>query len=181
VQLFLLNFVLRDFSIETAVNSWRGCYCVWWLFWLNLRGSPNVHGVLLRQVDDREAYAHHKISALKVSPEIREAGDFGIHHQRHNVALVAVARRIPLLAPLPTGTALPQAFDLDLSNGIRNPLGGVRLSGAKKDLGGWLRQHSLGLVAITGFELAAALEAKHKGDVGFAVLGNGGVQLRQSL
>jgi len=41
VLLFLLDFVPRDFSIETAVSSCRRCF--WWLFRLNLRG-PLIRG-----------------------------------------------------------------------------------------------------------------------------------------
>ena len=51
----------------------------------------------------------------------------------------------------------------------------------KKDLRRGLRQHGLGVVAVSGFQLTAALEAEHDGVVGLAVLRDGGVQLRQPL
>ena len=57
----------------------------------------------------------------------------------------------------------------------------IQFAGPQKDLRGRLRQHGLGVVAVAGFELAAALEAEDERIVRLAVFGDGGVQLWEPL
>ena len=57
----------------------------------------------------------------------------------------------------------------------------VSTCSAEKDLGRGLREHRLGIVAVTRFELAPALESEHDRIVRLPVFGDGSVQLWQSL
>src|SRR5439155_3171482 len=174
-HLLAADFVWRELLFERAA----GCGCnrrgLQRFFWLDLHRSLNVPRMLARKCDDRETHSHNKISAFEVPAQVREAANFGIHHQCLDLALIVVAGRFTLVPQLAARPALFQTLDLHSANRSRNPLCGVRFAGAKEDFCRGLRQHGLGLMAVARLQLAAPLEAKHYRIIRFAVLRNGSV------
>src|SRR5713226_319264 len=77
--------------------------------------------------------------------------------------------------------ALSYPLDLLFSYGVANPFRCVRLARAQEDFRRRLRHHRFRFVPITHFQLAASLETQHHRIVGFAVLRDRRVQLRQPL
>src|SRR5438094_659277 len=75
-------------------------------FGTDRRWSLDESRMICRKLDNRKTHPHHKVSAFEITVQVFESADLGIHHQRHNVALVVVTRRIPLPAHLPARTAL---------------------------------------------------------------------------
>ena len=71
---------------------------------------------------------------------------------------------VTALAAAALRSAFGEPFDLDVPDGVGDPLRGVRFARAKKDLRRRLREHRLGVVAVAGFELTASLEAEHDRD-----------------
>src|SRR5579875_2983274 len=76
---------------------------------------------------------------------------------------------------------LLHALDLDFADGVRHPLGSLRLGGLEEDFGSRLRQHHLGEMAVDGLQLRLTLKAEYKRVFALPVLGNRSVQLRETL
>jgi hypothetical protein len=77
--------------------------------------------------------------------------------------------------------SLPQPLDLNLADSFADPFRSPRLGGAEEDLRGWLREHGLGVFAVTRLHLTATLKAQDDGILRFPILGDGGMKLRQPL
>ena len=73
------------------------------------------------------------------------------------------------------------ALDLHLADGAADPLGRIRLGRLQEYLGGGLRKHDLGKVAVDDFQLRLALETEHDRVARLTVFGDGRVKLWQLL
>ena len=76
-----------------------------------------------RHIKVRERESCHIVLILHVGVEVRESGDFGLHHQRFN---------LPVQGEVSTSTGavevgLAKPFDLDLSDELADPLASTRL------------------------------------------------------
>ena len=76
---------------------------------------------------------------------------------------------------------LAQPLDLNLADSFADPFRSPRLGGAEEDFRGGLREHGLGIFPVAGLHLAASLKAKDDRVLRFAILGDGGMKLRQPL
>ena len=128
-------------------------------------------------MDERETQAHDEVADLEIPAQRREPGNLTRHHERLDLAFEPVA----LLAAARARPAFPQALDFDLTDRVGDPLRRVRLTGAEEDLGRRLGEHGFGVVAVPRLKLAASLETEDHWVVRFPVLGDRGVQLRQTL
>jgi len=86
-----------------------------------------------------------------------------------------------LASALTVIVAFAELLNLDFTYCLTDPSGSARLTRFEEDLGGRLREHSLGVFAVASLKLTTALEAKYHRVVRFPVLGNGCVELREPL
>ena len=109
--------------------------------------------------------------------QVFEAGDFGLHHQRF---LLAVESEISTgTRAVEVGFAHP--FDLHFADELAHPLASPGLLGLEPDIGGWLRQHDLGKMAVDVFELGLALETQDQWVPAFSVLSYRRMKLGEPL
>src|SRR5688572_9765899 len=106
--------------------------------------------------------------------QVRETADLAREHQRLDVALQRIARRMagrrrPAVAG---GSALFQALGFHITQSLRDPLRCVWLARAKKDLGRRLRQHGLGIEPVPLRQLRAPLETEYERTIALASLGH---------
>ena len=98
----------------------------------------------------------------------------------HDERLGRDLKGVLLSATNQTPTArLLQTLKLHLSDRIGNPLCRVRLGGLEEYLCRGLREDDFGILAVTLFELAPALESEHNRVAGFAALRDDSMELRQ--
>src|SRR4051812_16780101 len=76
---------------------------------------------------------------------------------------------------------LPKPLDFYFANRFAHPFGSTRFGRTQEYLGGWLRQHCLGILAIASFHLASTLESEDDRILRLAILCDGGVKLRKAL
>ena len=107
--------------------------------------------------NERKRESGDMIAVLEEPAQVVEAGDLRGQDKRLRLA---VEREVPARASAVV-MGLAQPFDLDLADGLADPFGGARLGGAQEDFRGRLREHGLGILAVAGFHLAAALEAEN--------------------
>src|SRR5271157_5489154 len=119
----------------------------------------------------------HVIAVLEIGVKVFQTANFGVQHQRLGLA---VERKVPAVSGAVEVRFL-HAFDLHLADGAADPLGGIRFGCLQENLGGGLRQHDLGKVAVDDFQLRFALETENDWVARLAVLGNGRMKLRQLL
>src|SRR5712692_8165588 len=150
------------------------------LGWLLCR-ALDVLPLFALKLDVRETHPRHEIPALEITVHLFKAADFARHHQRPDLAFEVIALRFARLWELLICTALAYPLNLLFSDGVANPFRCVRLARAQEDFRRGLRHHRLRFVPITHFQLAAALKTQDHRIVGFAILGDCRVQLRQSL
>ena len=130
--------------------------------------------MLFLEIDKWKREARDMVAVLQKAAQVVQSGNFRRQNQRFSLA---VEREVTACAGAVI-VRLAQPFNFDFSNGFAHLFGGARLAGAQKYLGGWLREHRFGIVAVAGLHLAAALKAENNRVLRFAVFGDGGVQLR---
>jgi hypothetical protein len=134
-------------------------------------------GAFLFERNERKRESRNVIAVLEKATQIVQARYFGGQNKWLCLAIecevLACARTVIM--------GLSQPLDLDFTDGFAHPFRGARLSCAKEDFGGRLREHGFGILAIPGFHLAASLEAQNYRVLRFAVLCDGCVKLWQSL
>ena len=114
---------------------------------------------------------------LQIGVQVLQPADFGVKNQRLGLP---VEREVSA-ATAAVEVRFLHALDLHFADGAAHPLGGIRLRRFEEDLRGGLREHDLGEVAVDDFQLRLALETENDRVARFAILGDGGVQLRQLL
>src|SRR6266853_6758881 len=174
---------LRRHSLfrHTTTRSRRGRRSSRWFFGWKLCRALDVLWVSVVKLDVGETHPRHEISALEITVHLFEAADLARHHQGPDLAFEVVTLRFPRLWELLVCAALSYPLDFLFPYGVANPLRGMRLARAQEDFRRRLRHHRLRFVAVTHFQLAASLKTQHDWIVGFAVLRDRRVQLRQPL
>src|SRR3989304_2245280 len=117
--------------------------------------AGDKRGPNLGPVDERDAQPDDEIAEFQIAPQRAQARNLAGHDERLHLPLPPVG----LLSAAAVRPAFAEAVYLDVADGLGNPVRRPWLAGPQKDLRGRLRQHGLGVVAVAGFELAAALEA----------------------
>src|ERR1035441_6936998 len=74
-----------------------------------------------------------------------------------------------------------QPLDLNLADSFADPFRSPWLGGAEEDFRSGLREHGLGIFPVAGLHLATSLKAKDDRVLRLAILGDGGMKLRQPL
>jgi hypothetical protein len=110
-----------------------------------------------------------------------KAADFRRKHERLRSPFCVIAPRFRIPKEPPGINRLFRPLHFYFSNGVRDPFGRARLAGMQENLRRWLRQHGFGFMPIPHFQLATALESDYDRISGLAILGQGSMQLRQSL
>src|SRR5216683_974127 len=129
----------------------------------------------------RETHPCHEISALEITVHLFKAADLACHHQRPDLAFEVIALRFARLWELLICAALSYPLDFLFSYGVADPFRGVRLARTQEDFRRGLRHHRFRFVSVAHFQLAASLKTQHYRIVGFAILCDRRVQLRQPL
>src|ERR1700720_2266025 len=110
-----------------------------------------------------------------------EATDFRRKHAGLRSPFSVIAPRSRVAEEPPGINRLFRPLHFYFSNGVRDPFGRARLASMQENLRRWLRQHCFGFMPIPHLKLATALESDYDRVSGLAILGQGIMQLRQSL
>src|SRR6266487_5942806 len=181
-----LLFIGRECLSRSSVPRRLACSCRGrrnlrrFLGWLLCR-ALDVLRLFAFKHDVGETQPHHEISALEITVHLFKAADLACHHQRPDLAFEVIALRFARLWELLICAALSYPLDFLFSYRVADPFRCVRLARTQKDFRRRLRHHRFRFVSVTDFQLAASLKTQHHRIVGFAVLRNRRVQLRQPL
>jgi hypothetical protein len=91
-------------------------------------------GGCLRQIHVLKMEPRDVVSQFQERVAVLQSGDFRVHHQRLDLAVQAEI----LSCTSAIEVCLLHALDLDFTDGVRDPFGGLRFGRLEEDFGGWL-------------------------------------------
>src|SRR5580658_1267302 len=138
--------------------------------------SLNESRLLLYRGDIRKAYPDDVVLLPDVAVQWFQSCNLRGHDERLSCDLKGV---LLSAANQPSAARLFQTLKFHLADRVGNPFCRVCFGGLEKYLCRGLREDDFGVLAVTLFKLASALESEHNRVAGFAALRDDSMELRQ--